>query len=113
MASVWAFNTEEVPIPGAPEGFLMPNIADTYLADTQANPGNSGGPVYLVDTAGVIGVCIATKPAPIFDQSGDSASIGDTKLFYSSGLTVVVPSRYVLELIERQTRADVSTPIEE
>ena len=107
MASVWSFNIQESPIPGAPEGFRMPNLADSYLADAQANPGNSGGPVYLVDTAEVIGVCVGAKSVPILDQNGSPATVGEARLFYDSGLTLVVPSQYVLELIERQTAGDV------
>ena len=82
----------------------MPDIADTYLVDSEVNPGNSGGPVYLVESAEIIGVCVATKPAPVRDEQGNPVSINETKLYYSSGLTVVIPSRYVIRLIEQQTQ---------
>src|SRR5205085_6189322 len=38
-----------------------PPAAQRYLADLEVNGGNSGGPVYLVETAAVIGVCVATQ----------------------------------------------------
>lgn len=98
MATSWAFEIKEIPIPGAPEWFRMPDVADAYLADVEVNPGNSGAPVYLVENATVIGVCVGSKLAPIRDQQGN---IGEPKLFYSSGLTVVVPARYVIDLLKK------------
>lgn len=97
MATSWSFDIKEVPVPGAPEWFRWPDIADVYLADVEVNPGNSGGPVYLIENAAVIGVCVASKPAPVRDQMGNPIR----QLFYSSGLTIVVPSRYVIELLRK------------
>src|SRR5437870_9826283 len=104
IASVWSYDVAEMPVPGAPEWFRMPDIADTYLVDSEVNPGNSGGPVYLVESAEIIGICVATKPAPVRDEQGNPVSINETKLYYSSGLTVVIQSRYVIRLIEQQTQ---------
>lgn len=98
MATSWAFEIKEVPVPGAPEWFRMPDVADAYLTDVEVNPGNSGAPVYLVENATVIGVCVGSKLAPIRDQHGN---IEEPKLFYSSGLTVVVPVRYVIYLLKK------------
>jgi S1-C subfamily serine protease len=98
MATSWAFEIKEVPVPGAPEWFCMPDIADAYLADVEVNPGNSGAPVFLVENATVIGVCIGSKLAPIRNQQGN---VEEPKLFYSSGLTVVVPVSYVIELLKK------------
>jgi S1-C subfamily serine protease len=99
MATSWSFEIEEVAVPGAPESFLRPEVADTFLADLQANPGNSGGPVYLTDSASVIGVCVGSMPSPVWDEDENPATIDESKLFYSAGLTVVVPVRYVIDLL--------------
>jgi len=101
MATSWATTIEKVPVPGAPTPFTWPDVADIYLADIEVNPGNSGGPVYLVESGAVVGVCVASKPSPIRDQNGDPAVVDGRQLFYSSGLTQVVPARYVVELAQK------------
>jgi len=102
IASVWATDIADLHVPNAPEWFRLPDIVDRYLVDAEANPGNSGGPVYLVENASVIGICVATTPAPVRDQDGKPALIGGKTLFYSSGLTLVVPAQYIVELVKRQ-----------
>jgi S1-C subfamily serine protease len=99
LATSWAFEFHEVSVPGAPQWFTMPEVADTYLADIEVNRGNSGAPVYLIENATVVGVCVGSKPAPVRDQRGNNVSIGNDKLYYSSGLTMLVPVRYVIELL--------------
>jgi S1-C subfamily serine protease len=102
MATVWSFDIQEVPLGGAPpEWYRKTEVADTYLADVQANPGNSGGPAYLADNGTVIGVCIRIRLAPVCNQHGDSASIDQQQLLYSSGLTEVVPAQYVTDLLRK------------
>jgi len=101
MATSWSFVTQEVPIPGAPERLGRPQIADVYLADVEVNPGNSGGPVYSITDATVIGICVASKLAPVRNQDGQEADICNQRLFYSSGLTMVVPIHYVVEILNR------------
>ena len=99
MATSWASTIEEVPVPGAPQWFRRSDIADAYLVDVEVNRGNSGAPVYLTENAAVIGVCVGSKPAPVRDQQGGNVRIGNRELFYSSGLTMIVPVRYVIELL--------------
>ena len=102
IATSWAFDITEVAMPEAPEWFRRPDIADSYLADVEVNPGNSGGPVYLVENGTVVGLCVASKPVPVWDQQGNSVALDDKRvLYYSSGLTVVVPSCYVIELLRK------------
>ena len=101
IAASWSFDITEVPMPGMPQRFSRPHVSDSFLADVEVNPGNSGGPVYLVEDATVIGVCVASKPSPVRDDQGDSVGIDGRKLYYSSGLTVVVPARYVIELLKK------------
>lgn len=60
-----------------------------YLADIEVNPGNSGGPVYKIETSTIIGLCSGNKQAPICDQNGNVANIGGKNYYYSSGLTVL------------------------
>jgi S1-C subfamily serine protease len=101
MATSWSFEIAEAPVPGAPQLLPTPHIADTFLADLEANPGNSGGPVYLIESASVIGVCVGSMLSPVRDQDGNPAGTGTQKLFYSSGLTIVVPARYVTDLLSK------------
>jgi S1-C subfamily serine protease len=102
MASVWSFTISQTPAqPPAPAGWMIPEVADSYLADVTANPGNSGGPVYLVDSGAVIGVCVGGKLAPAKDQNGQDVVIDGHTISYAAGLTVVVPSQYVVELLKK------------
>ena len=48
-------------------------VQERYLSDFTANPGNSGGPVYTVRDASVIGVCVARRLAPIVGGLGHHA----------------------------------------
>lgn len=101
MATSWSFEIADVPVPGAPEWFRRPEIADAYLADVEVNRGNSGGPVYLIETAAVVGVAVGSRPAPVRDRQGNNVSIKGRELVYSSGLTIVVPTRYVTDLLRK------------
>jgi len=91
--------TQEILTPGP--------ASNRYLADLEVNPGNSGGPVYLVDTAEVIGVCVATRQAPVY-LGNQPASFNGAPLTYSSGLTVVIPAPYV-EAMLRDERVTAET----
>lgn len=101
IASAFGVDVAETQMPGAPLGFSVPDVADSYLADVAVNPGNSGGPVYRVEGGSVIGVCVAFRVASAEPQQG-------TAFFYNSGLTLVVPIRYAIVLLESATsrRAD-------
>jgi S1-C subfamily serine protease len=73
-----------------------------YLADLEVNGGNSGGPVFRIDSGEVLGVCVATQNALVMfaDQQGGPATVERRPLVYSSGLTIVVPARYVDALLD-------------
>jgi S1-C subfamily serine protease len=101
MATSWESEIQELPVPGIPQTFSLPQIADVYLADVEVNPGNSGAPVYSIEDGAVIGVCRGSKLAPVRDQAGEVVSIVGQNLFYSSGLTIVVPARYVIDLLKK------------
>lgn len=99
VASAWASEIKEVPVPGV-AGMTRPEVADSYVADMEVNPGNSGGPTYAVDTGVVIGVCVASQLAPAtFTDTGEPAVVGGHGIAYSSGLTIVIPARYVIEML--------------
>jgi S1-C subfamily serine protease len=94
IASAWSTDSAEMVPPGAPAGFTVPDIADSYIADVAVNPGNSGGPTYLVASGAVIGMCVAFGIA-------EAVSTGGTPLRYNSGLSFVVPIRYGVALLGR------------
>lgn len=77
--------------------WTLPN----YLVDAEVNPGNSGGPAYLVEDASVIGVCVATKGSPIWRENGEVTQILGHTLYFSSGLTHIIPARCVTEIMDR------------
>ena len=95
IASAFGTDTQQIQAPRGPAGFLVPDSADSYLADVAVNPGNSGGPVYRIADGKVLGVCVAFRVA-----SGRLAT-HPSPFFYNSGLTVVVPIKYGQLLIDR------------
>jgi S1-C subfamily serine protease len=101
IASAWSVDIKNAIPPGAPAGFTMPDIRDSYLADISVNPGNSGGPVYRAKDGSIIGVCVAFRPAPVVTESGPVTTSSGEKLNYNSGLSIIVPIRYGEELLAR------------
>jgi S1-C subfamily serine protease len=100
LASAWGFEIARVPIPGAPAGFSIPDVRNSYLADISVNPGNSGGPAYRISDGAVIGVCVAFRNVPLKIANGPVLVNGEP-LQYNSGLSVIVPISYGEELIAR------------
>jgi len=101
MATTWSFEKtpSAVPIPGTEQWFHKIEVDDCYFADVEVNPGNSGGPVYLIENAKVIGICVGSILTPISDRMGQPIN----GLSYSSGLTKVVPVRYAINLLQRHS----------
>ncbi len=97
MATSWAFDLQGLRAPETPGFYRSLDIADSYLADINVNPGNSGGPVYLAGDGSVIGICVAYIPTNVRDAQGSPMSY-----YYNTGLAIVVPSRYVCDLLEKQ-----------
>jgi S1-C subfamily serine protease len=93
IASAFSTDIKEIQSPGAPPGFTVPAISDSYLADVSVNPGNSGGPVYRITDGEVIGVCVAFRIG--------QGSTGPSMFQYNSGLSVIVPIKYGLKLIAK------------
>jgi S1-C subfamily serine protease len=103
LASSWSYEVQEIQIPGAPVGFRKPDVADSYLADVRVNGGNSGGPVYSVESARVIGVCVSSPAVSVQYGNGDQepVTIGGRPLLYNSGLSNVVPIGYVIDMLRK------------
>ena len=80
-----------------------------YLADVEVNPGNSGGPVYLIDDTSVIGVCVATEGSPVWHDRGEAAQILGHTLYSSSGLAHIIPTKFVTEILEKNKLSFTTT----
>lgn len=100
LASAWGYETKQVQPPRAPAGSLIPENVDLYLADMHVNPGNSGGPVYSVERGSVIGICVSFQAAPIVYAD---AGPRDRALYFNSGLSDVVPIRYAIDLLKKNS----------
>ena len=87
LASCWGTNTR--------------GVADGYLADIEVNPGDSGAPVYDIENSTIIGLCVASKFAPVKDQNGDNVVVNGKQNYYSSGLTIVVPTTHISDLLKK------------
>jgi S1-C subfamily serine protease len=96
IATSWAFDLQGLKSPETPGLYRKLDVADSYLADVNVNPGNSGGPVYLASDGSVIGICVGYLPTNVTDTKGNPMD-----RYYNTGLAVVVPSRYVHNLLER------------
>lgn len=76
--------------------WALDNGHERFLGDITANPGNSGGPVYLQKSGKVVGVCVAGKLTNTLDSLGNPAD-----LLHSAGLTFIVPSQAIVDLQAR------------
>src|ERR1017187_778218 len=85
-------------------------IDDLYLADIHVNPGNSGGPALSPDRPGAIGIVVQYQSAPVhFSDGSPSNAYGVSpgpnntmtarELAANSGLAVIVPAKYIAELL--------------
>lgn len=68
---------------------------ERYLGDITVNGGNSGGPVYRLQNAKVVGVAVAYKTAPSTDVT--TGEIG--QLAHNSGLTIIVPAQAIEDFL--------------
>jgi S1-C subfamily serine protease len=99
------FEVKERELPGAPPGFTFPEVADALLLDAVVNPGNSGGPVYLQESAAVVGICRGNLRSPIRWKNGDPVLVqhGNAQevLAQNAGLAIVIPIKYAIALLQK------------
>ena len=65
---------------------------ERHLGDFTANPGNSGGPVYTVADARIVGICVAGRLATIVGGAGS----------HPAGLTLIVPVAELLQFMDTE-----------
>lgn len=99
VASAWAVEPKEIIDPVTGE-MLLRDLSDSYLADLHVNGGNSGGPVYRLADGSVIGVCVSTRGAQVFDSDGKPIRTAGGPIFYNSGLATIVPAMYVVQMLD-------------
>jgi S1-C subfamily serine protease len=84
-------------------------LLDVYIGDLQVNPGNSGGPVYLIDTAEIIGVCVSHSLSAVWTRDAQGswvqAEINDEPLMINSGIANIIPTKYVINLMTKNNIA--------
>jgi S1-C subfamily serine protease len=95
VASGWVTDVQRIQVPGIVMFSL--DLADVYWVDATVNPGNSGGPVYLIEDASVVGMCVATRLVPVVPN----VHVEGQPLSYSAGMTVVVPVPYIAAIAEK------------
>lgn len=100
VASSWGVNVDELPHPEIAD-LTIPQMRDTYLADVQTNPGNSGGPVYSSEDGAVVGVLVAGKQTSVLLAGKEPVTLDGTPLTADAGISLIVPAKYVVEMLER------------
>lgn len=95
VASSWDYDVQRSTIPES--NLSIPSVRDAYIGDLEVNPGNSGGPVCRIADGVAIGIAVAVKKAAAVDQSGQQLE----DIFFTVGLSIIVPARYVAEALER------------
>jgi S1-C subfamily serine protease len=108
IASSWADNGfESVPVPGIPGLTIPSGFKDVFLIDLHLNHGNSGGPVYSVDTGAIIGLADAYAEDTVMAFDGTDGSHREAvdqngrSLLENSGLGIVIPAKYIVELLRK------------
>lgn len=97
LAAVCMLQTKYMQRPGLP--YPKKEFLDVHIGDLEINPGNSGGPTFKVEDASVIGVCVSSLGSPSWFGDGTIASVQGRNIYYSSGLTTIIPSTYVIQLL--------------
>jgi S1-C subfamily serine protease len=78
------------------------SVSDVLFVDAMMNEGDSGGPVYLPSSSDVIGVAEGFLNAPNGIQTNElQPRRVPLTAFSNSGLSFVIPAKYVLALLQR------------
>lgn len=99
VASQWGMDLDMGPRKNSPQHLVL---SDAYIADVVVNHGNSGGPVFEIASGEVIGMCEGFWNAPVHG--------GDVPLSYNSGLGLIVPAPYVLDLLAKTGVPTLAAP---
>jgi len=99
VASSWSVTIDEIAHPVFSD-VNVPQVRDTYLADVQTNPGNSGGPVYASRDGGIIGVLVAGKLTDVVAGEA-SVIVNGQPLRADAGLSLVVPIKYGTAMLDK------------
>ena len=111
MVASESFSLMDVQVPDAPAGFTHPDSVDSILVDAVINPGNSGGPVYETKSGNVVGVCEAYRDAPLFTNKQRLVPVAPNEILtQNSGLAVVIPIKYAIDLLTKNGVSDFSSP---
>ena len=65
-----------------------------FWGDVTSNPGNSGGPVYRLQDAKIVGMLTASRLTSVLDEIGQP-----TNMSQSASLAVIVPGYSILKFI--------------
>lgn len=75
---------------------IIPGSYECYLGDLTTNPGNSGGPVYRLSDAKVLGVLTAGRLSSVLNAAGQP-----TGMQHSVPLAVIVPAYTVKQFLDQ------------
>jgi S1-C subfamily serine protease len=110
MVASESFSVVTAQLPGASPGVVIPQVEDSILLDAVVNPGNSGGPVYSLQSGSVVGICDAYEFSPLFTNKRNRVQTGPEEfLTQNAGLAIVIPIKYGIELLKKNGVSDFLT----
>jgi len=110
MVASESYSIVRTQLPGAPAGFFDTHVEDSILLDAVVNPGNSGGPVYGSESGDVVGICDAYEFSPLFTSKRNEVQTAPGEfLTQNAGLAIVVPIKYGIELLKKNSVSDFLT----
>lgn len=94
---------------------LTGKFFDMYLADIRSNPGNSGGPVFLLKDGSLIGMIEGAQLTNVLEWNETQgthspASIDGSPLQADSGIEIVIPASHIQELLRSKGISFTTAP---